>query len=159
MACAANGDVFCRECAVSNLLAQRKEIVRLEKDGERRRTDEVDAGRREDEEARERAVRDFEAVQMGLEGRAGERFVVGGRKGRKESVVVAVREEVGGEEVDVAVRGTGGKRKFEIDEDELLRIARDERTKTKKVLDEEKVGDKTQPLPSYIRFLGADGIT
>ncbi|KAJ5896858.1 uncharacterized protein N7473_006257 [Penicillium subrubescens] len=39
VACASNGDLFCRECAINDLLAQRQEIKRLEKDlwGLRRR--------------------------------------------------------------------------------------------------------------------------
>src|SRR6266568_2184601 len=68
-----SGDLFCRECAVSNLLAQRKEIKRLEKALEKQRREEEEERTREDEEARERAVQEFEAVQMGLEVKLGSR--------------------------------------------------------------------------------------
>jgi len=130
VACASNGDIFCRECAVSNLLAQRKEIKRLEKEGERKKLEEADEESRADEEARNRAVEEFERVQMGLEVMVGKGEKVVGRENGK----VLVEEE---EEGTVEVRGK--KRKFELDEDELLRIARAERGKARKALEDEKV--------------------
>ena len=117
MACA-RGDLFCRECAVQNLLAQRTEIKRLEREWERRRRDGDEREERAEEEARERVVREFERVQMGL---------AGGRR------VGAEEREKDGAEVK-----KGTKRKFEIDEEELLRIAREERTRARKELDEER---------------------
>lgn len=67
MACGARGDVFCRECALGNILAQRQEAKRAERarvvdDKERQ-----DAQEREDEEARKRTVRDFEMTLQGLD--------------------------------------------------------------------------------------------
>ena len=53
-----------------------------------------------------------------------------GRAGGK--VMVEEEEEQGGD-------SKGKKRKFELDEDELLRIAREERGKARKALDREKV--------------------
>ncbi|KAL4925453.1 putative RING finger domain protein [Aspergillus undulatus] len=69
VACATNGDLFCRECAISDLLAQRKEIGRLEKEREeaKRRIEEEQG--REREEGREREVREFEMVSMGFDDR------------------------------------------------------------------------------------------
>lgn len=131
MACASNGDIFCRECAVSNLLAQRKEIKRLDKDSERKELEEKEEEGRGEAEARRRAVEEFERVQMGLEVKMGK-----GRKvvGRENGKVLVEEEEGGGGEA------RGKKRKFELDEDELLRIAREERGKARKALDDEKVG-------------------
>jgi Zinc-finger of nitric oxide synthase-interacting protein len=60
------GDLFCRECAINNLLAQRKEIARLEKQLEKQQDEESEVKKIEEEEERERAVREFERVQMGL---------------------------------------------------------------------------------------------
>lgn len=131
MGCASNGDIFCRECAVSNLLAQRKEIKRLEKERERKKIEEEEEEGRGDEEARRRAVEEFERVQMGLEVKVGRGRKVIGRENGK----ILVEEDIdwgGGK-----ARGT--KRKFELDEDELLRIAKEERTKARKALDAEKV--------------------
>jgi len=119
VACA-RGDLFCRECAVENLLAQRTEIKRLEREWERRRRDDEEKEERAEEEARERVVREFERVQMGLS--AGRR------------VGAEAREE--GQDGGKTKKGT--KRKFQIDEEELLRIARDERSRARKELDEER---------------------
>lgn len=113
---------------MSNLLAQRKEIKRLDKALENQRKEEEEERTREDEEARDRAVQEFEAVQMGLEVKLGSGGKVIGRKGGK---VVVEQEEV--------KEGRGKKRKFEIDEEELLRIAREERGRAKTALSEEKV--------------------
>jgi nitric oxide synthase-interacting protein len=124
-----HGDIFCRECALSNILAQKKEIKRLEKVREKEGREAEEDRNREEDEAKERAVQEFEKIQMGLEakvGTAGKKIV-----GREEGKIV-VEEEVAGDK-------KGEKRKFELDEDELLRIAREERTKARKTIDEEKV--------------------
>jgi nitric oxide synthase-interacting protein len=74
-------------------------------------------------------VQEFEKIQMGLEARvggAGKKIV-----GREEGKIVV--------EEDIAGSKKGEKRKFELDEDELLRIAREERAKVRKAIDEEKV--------------------
>ncbi|KAL8761941.1 MAG: hypothetical protein Q9184_001979 [Pyrenodesmia sp. 2 TL-2023] len=125
VACASSGDIFCRECAVGNLLAQRKEINRLEKEDERRRKGLEEEENGKVEEERKRSVLDFERTMMGLEGTNG-----GG--GRKESEV--------GKEGNVNSEGRGVKRKvFELDEGEMLRGAREERAKARRAIDEEKV--------------------
>ena len=51
--------------------------------------------------------------------------------GREDGKIMVEEEIVGGKR--------GEKRKFELDEDELLRIAREERTKARKAIDDEKV--------------------
>ncbi|KAI9768002.1 MAG: hypothetical protein M1840_005314 [Geoglossum simile] len=140
VACAANGDIFCRECAMNNLLAQRKEIKRLEKESERQRIDEEEERRREEEEARTRAVEEFEKVQIGLE-----KKVSGGanKKG-------AIREDGGVADEDENNGGArGGKRKFKLDEEELLRIAREERKRAKKAIQDEKTEASKSQLPSF----------
>ena len=134
MACAANGDIFCRECAVSNLLAQGKEIKRLKKEDERRQKEveeeELDRGAEE----QERAIAQFERTMMGMEG--------GGKKAGK----ISASEEVDRNE------GRGVKRKFELDEDEMLKNAKEERSKARKALDEEKVRDQW-----YVSLTGVHG--
>lgn len=108
---------------MSNLLAQRKEIKRLEKEIEKRRMEELEGEMERGEEERERAIIDFERVMMGLEG------------GGKKTVAVAAVEEV---ELDRKGEKSS-KRKFELDEDEMLKNAKAERAKARKLLDEEKV--------------------
>jgi len=118
---------------MNNLLAQRQEIKRLEKEMERRKEDEVEAEGREDEEVRERAVREFELVQLGIEsqiGPSGNKKIIGRENGK-----VMIEEDE--EKTDPKQKGT--KRKFELDEAELLRIAKEDRLKYRKELDDEKV--------------------
>ena len=81
---------------------------------------------RAEEEAKQRAVEEFEKIQMGLEAKSGSGKIIVGREDGK----IVVEEELVGKR--------GEKRKFELDEDELLRIARDERTKARKAIDDEK---------------------
>ncbi|KKY21442.1 putative ring finger domain-containing protein [Phaeomoniella chlamydospora] len=64
--CATNGDLFCRECAVSNLLAQRKEIKRLEKEWEREKAELEDADLRREAEAKENELTEFENTMAGF---------------------------------------------------------------------------------------------
>jgi nitric oxide synthase-interacting protein len=76
-----------------------------------------------------RAVQDFERVQMGLEakiGKAGTKIV-----GREDGKIMVEEDAIEGKK--------GEKRKFELNEDELLRIAQEERNKARKTIDDEKV--------------------
>ncbi|KAK0127273.1 hypothetical protein ONS96_006823 [Cadophora gregata f. sp. sojae] len=134
-----HGDIFCRECALNNILSQKKEIKRLEKAREKEEKDAEEDRAREDAEAKERAVQDFEKIQAGLEAKMNDGLrdqKIVGREGGK--IIV---------EEDVAGGKRGEKRKFELDEEELLRIARDERTKARKAIDDEKASKTT--LPSF----------
>lgn len=126
MACASKGDIFCRECAVSNLLAQGKEIKRLKKEDERRQKEAEEVELERGMEEKERAIESFEKTMMGLEGGAN-----GGGKGN------ALAKGSGGEAE--GIEGRGVKRKFELDEDEMLKNAKEERAKARKALDDEKV--------------------
>lgn len=96
----------------------------MKKEDERRQREieeeELDRGAEE----KERAIAHFERTLMGMEG--------GGKKDGKSSA----SEEVERNE------GRGVKRKFELDEDEMLKNAKEERAKARKALDEEKVRDK-----------------
>lgn len=55
------------------------------------------------------------------------------------------KEKTGTSEEESQEAGKGVKRKFEMDEEEMLQNARDERAKARKALDEEKV---PSPIPS-----------
>ena len=124
---------------MSNLLAQRKEIKRLEKEDARRRKEEEDEERVRGEEAKGRAVEEFERVMMGMEG--------GVKKGDME-------KQSGTEEGAGKKDGRGVKRKFELDEDEMLKNAMEERAKARKALDEEKV----RSFGSTIYTLGLESL-
>lgn len=132
---------------MENLLAQRKEIARMQKELDRRIKEEEEERRLQEEEAKERAVREFELLQMGLEVSSS-----GGRKreivGRGETGKVLVEETVSGE----GEKERGTKRKFELDEEELKRIAMEETRKVKVKVDEEKVSQEVVCLGVCIRI-------
>jgi len=122
---------------MSNLLSQRQEIKRLEREMEKGKDDEKEQEEREDEAARERAVKEFELLQMGLNVKSGGNSRIVGRAGGRVVVEEEVGQDGGGKK--------GVKRKFELDEDELLRIAKEERIKYRRELDDEKVCVLTIP--------------
>lgn len=104
---------------MSNLLAQRKEIKRLENEDEQRRAEEREVEREKEEEGGKRAVEEFERTMLGLEGRKG---IEGAGEGQKEA-------------------GRGVKRKFELDEDEMLKSVKEGRAKARKAIEDEEVSD------------------
>ncbi|TVY25949.1 E3 ubiquitin-protein ligase [Lachnellula hyalina] len=133
-----HGDIFCRECALSNILAQKKEIKRVEKTKENEDREADEERNREEEEAKQRSVQEFEKIQMGLEAKLG--GTSSGKIVGREAGKIVVED-------DVVDGKRGEKRKFVLDEDELLRIAREERTKARKAIDHEKASKTT--LPSF----------
>ncbi|KAI5863238.1 ENOS interacting protein [Durotheca rogersii] len=152
VACA-HGDLFCRECALSNILAQKKEIKRLERAREQEEREAEETRKQQEEEAHERAVREFELTQIGLEAKV---------KNRNDAATSRSGNTVRGS--DSNGRGEGsppatenpdssakpernGKRKFEMDEEELARIAREDRAKARRAIDEETASRPT--LPSF----------
>jgi nitric oxide synthase-interacting protein len=115
---------------LSNILAQKKEIKRLEKTKGKEEREADEERNREEEEAKQRSVQEFEKIQMGLESKLG---------GASSGKIVGREAEQIVVEDDVVDGKRGEKRKFKLDEDELLRIAREERTKARKAIDDEKV--------------------
>lgn len=71
MSCPTHGHLFCRECAVSNLLAQNKELKRLKKEAERRRAEDDEEKVLEDAQKQARDLDDFERAQAGVRKSAG----------------------------------------------------------------------------------------
>lgn len=141
VACATNGDLFCRECAISDLLSQRQEIKRLEKERDEAKKRLAEEEERALDEARTRELRDFELVSMGLDAAAkknnGSSQSQNDESSKKrkadtsEALAAFKAREV---EVD-------GKRKkvFELDDKEMARIAREEQERLKNELKKEKV--------------------
>ena len=140
--CESYAHIFCRECIMENLLTQLKEIKRMQAELDRRLKDDEEERAQEDEEAKQRAIRDFELLQMGLELRNSRNLhglvteqqkVVGYENGK------LIVEEIVREDGDEESGSTSKKRKFELDEEELMRIAREERQRKKIEISEEKV--------------------
>lgn len=71
VSCPSHGHLFCRECALSNLLAQKKDIKRLEKEYILKKAEEAEADQIKRDQEKERAVQDFELVQQGLNSKLG----------------------------------------------------------------------------------------
>nr|POF05932.1 nitric oxide synthase-interacting protein [Quercus suber] len=132
VSCPSHGHVFCRECAVSNLLAQSKELKRLKKDAERRRLEDEEEKDLDDAEAQARALKEFERIQAGLSARPGARNgerIVGRQNGK-----ILVEQEPHGS-------GQGLKRKLELDEAELSKHSSDNGVK--------KFKNENSELPSF----------
>ena len=92
----------------------------MEKEDERRRKEGEENEQQRGEEEKERAVEDFERVMNGLDG---------------------ARKKSSGKVYDDANRGQdvrGVKRKFELDEEEMLKNAKEERARARRSIDEEK---------------------
>ncbi|KAI0530130.1 hypothetical protein GGR58DRAFT_262279 [Xylaria digitata] len=134
-----HGDIFCRECALSNILAQKKEIKRLEKLQGQEDREAQEHRAQLDAEAHERAVRDFEMIQHGFNVPSQSASITKTTRGRYD------RE--GSSIIESDLQRVAQKRKFEIDEDEVLRIAADDRAKARKAIDDEKAAQPT--LPSF----------
>ena len=110
---------------MNNLLAQGKEIKRIKKEDERRQKVAQEEELERAAEEKQRAGEEFEKTMMGLEG-----------GDKKNSKAIGTRVE-NDEELERA-EGRGVKRKFELDEDEMLKNAKEERAKARKALDDEK---------------------
>lgn len=136
VACATNGDIFCRECAMNDLLAQRQEIKRLEREREDAKKRLAEDDERTLEEARQKELQNFELISMGLEAGGN-----GGRKRKAEETDALDAFKAREVEVD-------GKRKkvFELNEKEMARVAQDEKERLKKEMKQEKV---SQPGSSF----------
>ncbi|KAK4123383.1 ENOS interacting protein [Parathielavia appendiculata] len=143
VACA-HGDIFCRECALNNILAQKKEIKRAEKVREQEEREAREEQARRDAEAKERAIREFELTQAGLSIKRGST----GGEAREKTEIPGPAAAGGNEKTrqDNTPR-TGEKRKFSLDPDEVARIAEEERAKARKAMDDEKASKPT--LPSF----------
>lgn len=123
------GDIFCRECALSNILAQKKEIKRSDKSREQEERDAAELKAQQDEEAQARAVKEFEMVQLG--------FDVSSRGAVDTSQDNLAGGKGPSEEEKEKKRGE--KRKFSLDDDEVAKNAENERAKARKAIEDEKV--------------------
>ncbi|KAK9457006.1 nitric oxide synthase-interacting [Dipodascopsis uninucleata] len=66
VACLEKGHIFCRQCIVENLIAQRSEIKRIEKEIQRKEKEEEEQELLKEEAEREKEVSEFEKLQSGL---------------------------------------------------------------------------------------------
>ncbi|KAL1957215.1 hypothetical protein VTO42DRAFT_6249 [Malbranchea cinnamomea] len=146
VACATNGDLFCRECAVNDLLAQRKEIKRLEKERERELREREELERQRTEEARERELREFELVSMGLEGR--KRKLGDDTNERRNSRSSPTMTSMTTPTVEEPIKKRR-KEGFGLDEEEIKRLAQEERERVMKEMERERSESAKPQLPSF----------
>ncbi|KAL0472998.1 hypothetical protein QR685DRAFT_515490 [Neurospora intermedia] len=139
-----HGDIFCRECALTNILAQKKEIKRAEKLREQEEKEAAEEQARRDAEAQERAIREFELTQAGLSIQRGN-----GNGDGKRDITLPKTESTStkiGDEKRIEEK-RGEKRKFSLDGDEVARIAEEERAKARRAIEDEKASKPK--LPSF----------
>lgn len=120
----------------------------MQKELEQRIKEDEEDRAKDDEEAKQRAIREFELLQMGLEIRNSSKKGVAQQKvvGRENGKLILEEIIEGGDE---AGSSKGKKRKFELDEEELMRIAREERQKAKTEISKEKEAASAAKLPSF----------
>lgn len=118
------GDIFCRECALANIIAQKRDIKRANKARQGALDEAAKVKALEDQQEKERTVQEFELTQAGLD-----------LTKRGSAAVEATEVSTPGDSTSL-VRT---KRKFELDQDELDRITREDKIKARKAIDEEKV--------------------
>ncbi|EPQ64414.1 hypothetical protein BGT96224_2591 [Blumeria graminis f. sp. tritici 96224] len=145
VACTA-GHLFCRECALQNLLSQKKEIKRLKQS--RVRAVQAATAQREHEDAAaiQRSSDDFERVQAGWNIKASR---TGDGTGDKDDVNSDTQEPY---------ERPGVKRKFELDREAVQRVVMQDHAKIRKVMDEEKTAQALSSsfwvpstTPSYVK--------
>ncbi|RAL15142.1 putative RING finger domain protein [Aspergillus homomorphus CBS 101889] len=142
VACATAGDLFCRECAISDLLAQRQEIKRLERRREEARKRLVEEESRALEEVKGREVREFEDLSMGFQSNRS------GHKVDSDSFLERGVEAGGKRKVEGEEDGGEGRRKvFKLDEEVVRRGAERERERLREELRVQK--DAKSALPSF----------
>ncbi|KAF6843668.1 Nitric oxide synthase-interacting protein-like protein [Colletotrichum musicola] len=133
-----HGDIFCRECAVANLLAQKKEIKRLEMARKKAEQQVMEAQTREDVEAQERAIKEFEMIQAGINPSPTQTSGLSSSPQGESAALV---------DVNTSARHQRAKRKFVLDKEELERIAKEDRIKAKRSIENEKASKGA--LPSF----------
>lgn len=109
---------------MANLLAQKKELKRAEKARREAQHEALRAKAADDDEDQKRAVLNFELTQAGL---------TGSNKGGIHS-----NQDNSWDQEAQSARA-GAKRKFTLDEDELIRIAKEDKAKARKDIEDERV--------------------
>ncbi|GAO16451.1 uncharacterized protein UV8b_06373 [Ustilaginoidea virens] len=146
-----SGHVFCRECALANLLAQKRELKRADKAHRQAQLKTAQDKAAKDQEDQQRAIRDFELTQAGLGNphrrSASPTALPNDRRPDDDQGGPARDEQVGGEQAKKELAQSGSKRKFTIDNEELGRIAQEDRAKARKAIDAEKATKSR--LPSF----------
>ncbi|GAO50866.1 hypothetical protein SAICODRAFT_30019 [Saitoella complicata NRRL Y-17804] len=130
--CPDEGHLFCRECILESLLAQRKEVKRLQKEFQKRLQEHEAKEKLDNDEAQQRTVEEFELVQAGLAVAAG-----------------ATKDGSNPAPLRASEPNHSKKRPFKLDEEDMLKAAVAERESHKKAFLEEKAALAKSELRSY----------
>ncbi|KAF8537232.1 hypothetical protein BDD12DRAFT_745836 [Trichophaea hybrida] len=147
------GDLFCRECAVENLLSQRNEIKRMHAERDKWRQHYHQHQIVEDAEAAQKSVIEFEFLQMGLDIQSREQHEV-----RSDIDICprvahhdkrAIQPSGDAECLQSVIQSSGMKRKFVLDDEEVMRMSHEEKNKAKAAQSEKRTRAPKTKLPSF----------
>lgn len=172
--CCPQGHLSCRECALENILAQKKEMQRQTKLLELKQAEEDEERRRKEEAAKEAIITDFERAQTKLLPEALRKAALGSSSSTSTSHVGKSRESATPSSSSAAARGSesvrssvdttpgssrgngnsassvaGQKRKFELSEEEVQAIADREKAEAIRKLEEARAEDAKAKLPAF----------
>ncbi|CAG8488599.1 6617_t:CDS:2 [Acaulospora colombiana] len=150
--CCTQGHLFCRECILENILAQKKEIKRQQLILESRVKDEAEEAKRKEELAKEAVIQDFERQQVRIApfGPSGSSNDVQKTSDNNKSLELirsdsrSARSNKGAESSQ-----TGKKRSFQLDEEEIAAIAERDVEEASKKLEEERLAATKPKLPNF----------
>ncbi|CED82844.1 Uncharacterized conserved protein [Phaffia rhodozyma] len=129
-----DGHIYCRECILESLLSQKKLIKAHQDNLERRSKEEEEEKAKAREDARERVLRDFERTQSGLGAKVGGSSTTGTPSGNA--------SKVEGEE-------RGQKRKFELDQADIDRMATEAEDAALAKIEKEQLEARKAKLPAF----------
>lgn len=136
MICGLLTDDYDQECIVKSLLAQKKEIKRQQILLDKMREEEEQERQLVKQKARERVLQDFERLQSGtaLSAKAVSNNAIRG---------------AGSATVSAAVTDRGRKRKFELDDDEINRLADEQEEQAVRDIEREQAEKRKAKLPNF----------
>ncbi|CAB4399210.1 unnamed protein product [Rhizophagus irregularis] len=165
--CCTQGHLYCKECILENILAQKKEILRQQKLLEAKAKDEEEEAKRKAELAKEAVIQEFERQQVKITPiTATNSSEKGGIKAKNGSTNGSSSTNENSSKKDVekspesvkgvkAIEWTGSsssnnkKRKFQLDDEELTAIAKRDQEEALKKLEEERILASKPKLPNF----------
>ncbi|RHZ88128.1 hypothetical protein Glove_26g111 [Diversispora epigaea] len=158
--CCSNGHLYCRECILENILAQKKEIKRQQLLLEAREKDEAEETKRKEEMAREAVIQKFERQQVRITPAETNSHKVSkdndkNSNNSKETIETGTKSpelKSNGKFIEGSI-GTsqvaGKKRNFHFDEEEIAVIAERDKMAALKTLEGERLAASKPKLPNF----------
>ncbi|CAG8691408.1 1070_t:CDS:2 [Cetraspora pellucida] len=159
--CCEQGHLYCKECILENLLAQKKEIRRQQNLLEARAKDEIEESKRKEQLAKEAVIHDFERQQVRIaplgtkmeestktpdnSTKTTDNATKTNNNGKTPNSTKSIKAMESGETLQVA----GKKRDFRLDEEEVEAIALREQQEVMKRLEDEQAAASKPKLPNF----------